>query len=207
MSGILSRREFTQQAIVSSWLSAILLVFIGGSSCSHTPRANNDVNEPASDPSSLRKEAVLVPSGNEVDVVADVVKSDGIVVTVTNRSSRDVFLPYLPGVNSENAFYAYVGLEKRNSTSGKFERFEEGDFGTGSNPLQPGTSFKWSMKLPLKNTYRLNVRYFIDPSLYERKKLFESLTPDDESWRKELEELEKLNRTAIKTITVGPFVL
>lgn len=141
------------------------------------------------------------PQGNEVDVKLSRNGPRSATIVVTNVSSNDVYLPYLPGISDRNAAFAILGLERKNPANGKFERAEETHFGPGSNPLSPGDSFYYEFRVASQGEYRVNIRYLIDKEWSDRKNASSFLDHDERM--KEAEEFEAQIENLVGTVTAG----
>jgi hypothetical protein len=155
---------------------------------------SRDVTESSIAPDSVNEEEKQTyekPNGDELIVSLKQVGRLELLITVTNNSSRDVFLPYLPGLKSERAFFAYVGLEELNPETASYESAESGDFDPGWEPLNPQAKFTYVVLVLTPGTYRANLRYFIDRNfkkrLDENDRLFRT---DPESWRRDVKEID-----------------
>jgi hypothetical protein len=167
-------------------------------------RVNDTENSPGSNslsPSSNSRK----PQGNEVDVRLTRNGPRSATIVVTNVSSIDVFLPYLPGIRNQTAAFVILGLEKKNPANGEFERAEETHFGPGSNSLSPGDSFFYKFSVASSGKYRVSIRYLIDKEWSERTNAMSFLDHDER-----IEEAKEFNlqiENLVGTVTAGPIDL
>lgn len=147
---------------------------------------------------------LLVPRGDEVKVVVKYLKPKKAIVTVYNISSGDVFIPYLPGIKSEWAFFNNLQEEKLNPKTGEFEALHGSDFVCGMHPLAAGKSFKYIMWVAESGNYRVNVNYSIDTRLDEQieKFLIKSQGHFNEEEAKEIDNKIRLFTKVIVSRTI-----
>ncbi len=181
-----------------------LLLFSG---CTGLPVPEPQLDECQAE-SCLTIDNVRRPNGNEIAVEAFAEGDERLVVVVTNRSSTDVYLPYLPGINSENAWYTMLEIERLNISTGEFESTGGGTFGTGWHPLAPGATFRWTVVVEPKATYRVLTEYFVDSRVADMLRAMEKLRDDDrEEWRARLDHADFIEGRAVKKFHSNPVVV
>lgn len=189
-------------------VAAIGLLVVYSASFSRCSSAEVDSNNalPTVGDSVHLKGKYLIPRGDEILVEVKKQRRHELLITVNNQSGGDVFVPFLPGTNSEYAFFAHVGLEKQ-STAGIFESVEHSDFGTGLNVLKPGERFKYLWKVLESGVYRVNIKYSIDSSLVERVNKAATLEVPNEEWKREYEEINMAITSACAVVSSNPIQL
>lgn len=108
------------------------------------------------------------PKGDELQINVEIVEPDNMKVTVTNISDRDVFMLYMPGINSKTAIFTYLGMHKLNKESGEFEIAERSTFGSDLYKLPVGDFFEYYYYRDKDETYRFTPWYLIDEKLAEQ---------------------------------------
>jgi len=148
-----------------------------------------------------------IPNGDEVKVNVKILKAKRALMIVENKSDDDVFIPYLPGINSEYSDIVVLGLEKFDSETSNYTPIEEADFGPGLRPLHSGKSFKYIFSVPKSGTYKINLRYSVDKGLAERIEKAATLEKGSDEWRAEYAAIDEMIKNAVKTVPLGPFKL
>lgn len=193
-----------RRAMIASVIIAVLTYAICSCQKFAEDGMNNSANSGNNNKVSLNSGSSK-PQGNEVDIrlIRNGPKSATIVVT--NVSSNDVYLSYLPGIESRNAAFAILGLEKKNPANGRFERAEQTDFGPGSNPLSPDESFFFKFRVASSGEYRVNIRYLIDKEWSDRTNAMSFLEHDERM--REAQEFDAQIEELVGTVTAGPVKL
>jgi len=192
---------------LGSYLIAGQIAFIFGLACNTPSRSSIEAEKK----DGLIKVSPTYRSASGNEVVATIRTNKlkrQVLLTVHNLSSEDVFMPFLPGINTEYAVLVILGLEKKNPVGGQFESYGASDFGPGLHPLHAGESFKYIFSLEEPGTYKLTLRYSVDKDLVERIKRAEALEIGSDSWRAENAELNDiLSKDVIGTVSLEPFDL
>lgn len=142
---------------------------------------------------------VKVPKGDEVSLKVEVIGRRKVRLTVSNISSKTVFLPYFAGGKNKYAYYAIYQIERKDDLTGEFKTFEMGHLGTGLHPLKPSDFYRDIYIDPERGTYRISVTYLIDEKVVEQ---INNLARLDKEQRL-IEEKGNIS----KTITSEPFEL
>ena len=143
----------------SALMTLYVLISLVMTSCSDTDRIQEKellVTAPLS---------FEAPLGNELVFKENRISSNEILVSITNRSDRSIFLAYLPSPDNHLVDYFPCVIEKWDEEQGRYMVVNDGGhYAPGLHAIKPGKTIKYSFAESAPGEYRLSFSYLIDES-------------------------------------------